>query len=60
MKLYFVAWLQMDSKSWQAISASGKDLVQRLLDLDPDRRLTVDQALLHPWIRVREFGMIFV
>lgn len=27
------------------------DLVVRLLDFDPDRRITVDEALKHPYLR---------
>lgn len=33
------------------ISAEARDLVMRLLELDPERRMTVDEALRHPWIR---------
>ena len=48
----------MDSKPWHSISHSGKDLVQRLLEMDPERRLTVEQALSHPWIKVRSTFVI--
>lgn len=29
------------------------DLIERLLDFDPDSRLTVDKALDHPYLRVQ-------
>jgi serine/threonine protein kinase len=35
---------------WGAISDFAKDLVSGLLQIDPSRRLTVRQALGHPWI----------
>lgn len=35
---------------WSNISASGKDLVSKLLVVDPSKRLTADQTLAHPWM----------
>ncbi|KNE55902.1 CAMK/RAD53 protein kinase [Allomyces macrogynus ATCC 38327] len=35
---------------WEGISGSCKDLIRRLLAKDPARRLTIAQALAHPWI----------
>eukprot|EP00183_Erythrolobus_madagascarensis_P006183 CAMPEP_0185845564 /NCGR_PEP_ID=MMETSP1354-20130828/1494_1 /TAXON_ID=708628 /ORGANISM="Erythrolobus madagascarensis, Strain CCMP3276" /LENGTH=537 /DNA_ID=CAMNT_0028545551 /DNA_START=435 /DNA_END=2048 /DNA_ORIENTATION=+ len=37
-------------KEWSEISDSVKDLICGLLTLDPKRRLTCEQALLHDWI----------
>jgi len=31
----------------------AKELIRGLLTVDPNRRLTVDQALEHPWMKVR-------
>ncbi|XP_025080182.1 peripheral plasma membrane protein CASK-like [Pomacea canaliculata] len=42
---------KMRQKQWGNISASAKDLVTRLLDLNPETRLTVEGALEHPWIK---------
>jgi calcium/calmodulin-dependent protein kinase I len=36
---------------WNHISASAKDLVSRLLQTDPKRRLTAKQVMSHPWVR---------
>ncbi|CAF2337778.1 unnamed protein product [Rotaria sp. Silwood2] len=42
------------SKQWEHISESAKDLVTRLLCLDQNERITIKEALTHPWIRERE------
>lgn len=34
---------------WDDISASSKDLITHLLDVDPDKRYTIDEFLAHPW-----------
>jgi len=36
---------------WNEVSDSAKDLVTKLLVLDPRKRLSSDQALSHPWLR---------
>ena len=40
-------------KQWLNISNVAKDLVSRMLDVDPEKRITVDEIFQHPWIRVR-------
>jgi len=35
---------------WDHVSDSAKDLISKLLVLDPKQRLTAEQALAHPWI----------
>lgn len=35
----------------KSISDLGKDLLLRLLEKDPNRRITADEVLIHPWIR---------
>ena len=32
------------------MSASAKDLLHKLLDIDPKVRITADQAINHPWV----------
>jgi serine/threonine protein kinase len=32
------------------LSASAKDLLQHLLEIDPKKRYTADEALNHPWV----------
>lgn len=41
-----------DDPIWDGISASAKDLVARLLVVEPSHRLTAEQALAHPWLQV--------
>ena len=35
---------------WTNVSHDAKDFVYRLLQMDPSRRMTVEEALGHPWI----------
>lgn len=41
--------LQFTSVSWDCLSPEAKDLVQKLLIADPDKRMTPTEALAHPW-----------
>ena len=43
----------MRKKQWGHLSESAIDLVKRMLTLDPANRITVEEALEHPWIKVR-------
>ncbi|GMH10308.1 hypothetical protein Nepgr_012149 [Nepenthes gracilis] len=36
---------------WQKVSDNAKDLVKRMLDPDPKRRLTAQEVLDHPWLQ---------
>ncbi|KAJ7996725.1 hypothetical protein DPEC_G00240010 [Dallia pectoralis] len=35
---------------WNSVSAEAKDLVSKMLHVDPHKRLTAAQVLRHPWI----------
>ncbi|GBG24498.1 Protein kinase, putative [Hondaea fermentalgiana] len=35
---------------WDSVSDSAKDLVERMLDVDPSTRITLDEAVRHPWM----------
>jgi len=39
----------MDGKEWVNISKAAKHLVKKLLQVDPDARLSASQILDHPW-----------
>lgn len=40
-----------DPPFWSKISEEAKDFVQRLMRSTPSRRLTINEALQHPWIQ---------
>ncbi|KHN73489.1 Protein lin-2 [Toxocara canis] len=40
--------------TWQSISNSAKDLLIRLLTVDPHKRISAEEALNHEWIRERD------
>lgn len=46
---------QYDIKTgnWTSVSDEAKDLVMRILDVDPAKRLTTSQILSHPWMTNR-------
>jgi calcium-dependent protein kinase len=47
------------SKLWAHVSADAKDLVKKLLDRNPSRRISAEDALQHPWMvnaRTRDVG----
>ncbi|XP_023806670.1 peripheral plasma membrane protein CASK isoform X17 [Oryzias latipes] len=45
---------KMNPRQWNQISESAKDLVRRMLMLDPAERITVYEALNHPWLKERD------
>lgn len=44
--------LDFSSEPWPSISKSAKDLVRKMLNRDPEKRLTAHEALCHPWVCV--------
>jgi calcium/calmodulin-dependent serine protein kinase len=44
----------MTAVRWQYVSDHAKDLIRKMLAVDPEERLTVEEALSHPWIAERE------
>ncbi|PON93955.1 GPCR kinase [Trema orientale] len=43
--------LDLKSPPWPSISASAKDLIARMLKMDPRKRITAAEALEHPWLK---------
>ena len=41
--------LSFNGKMWAKLSPAAKELVAGLLEKDPSKRYTLDQALAHPW-----------
>ncbi|KAK3211342.1 hypothetical protein Dsin_016048 [Dipteronia sinensis] len=42
--------IDFESEPWPSISDSAKDLIQKMLDRSPKRRITAHEVLCHPWI----------
>lgn len=42
----------MIGRLWDVIGSHAKDLLSKMLALDPKDRITVDEALNHGWIKV--------
>ncbi|XP_050383850.1 calcium-dependent protein kinase SK5-like [Argentina anserina] len=42
--------LDFESEPWPAISSSAKDLIAKMLERNPRKRITAHQVLCHPWI----------
>ncbi|XP_051997940.1 peripheral plasma membrane protein CASK-like isoform X1 [Xyrauchen texanus] len=45
---------KLNPRQWGHVSESAKDLVRRMLMLDPAERITVYEALNHPWLKERD------
>ena len=43
----------MSSGNWSTVSSLAKDIVTKMLDVNPSRRLTTQQILAHPWMTSR-------
>ena len=35
---------------WDFITESAKDLIEKMMALEPDNRITASESLMHPWI----------
>ncbi|KAG2567985.1 hypothetical protein PVAP13_7NG283100 [Panicum virgatum] len=46
-----VGQLDLSSTPWPSISESAKDLIWKMLNRDPQKRITAAQALQHPWLK---------
>lgn len=44
------AKLNLENGNWKQVSSDAKDLVKRMLNLDPRLRITTQGILKHPWI----------
>lgn len=41
----------LEEPEWDDISAEAKDLVKRMLEYDPAKRISAKDALQHKWIK---------
>ena len=45
--------LQYPSPEWDSVTMSAKELINSMLSLNQDSRISAKEALNHPWIKVR-------
>ncbi|CAA0831077.1 calcium-dependent protein kinase 29 [Striga hermonthica] len=43
--------VDLQSAPWPTISDGAKDLIKKMLTIDPKKRITADEALEHPWLK---------
>ncbi|CAO3652762.1 unnamed protein product [Mucor hiemalis] len=43
---------EFSSPYWDGVSSEAKDLVTKLLTVDPEERATIDEAMEHPWMNI--------
>lgn len=48
-----------EDEVWNDISDDAKDFIQKLMLKDKSDRLTIDDALAHPWLNVRSMSIFF-
>ncbi len=46
--------IPLNGGNWDSVSPSAKDLVLRMLHVDPNQRWSAAQVLSHPWITSRD------
>ncbi|XP_026199822.1 serine/threonine-protein kinase Chk2 isoform X2 [Anabas testudineus] len=44
----------MVPSKWKHVSDQAKDVVRKLLVVDPSKRMTIEEALQHPWLQDRD------
>ncbi|KAJ8949326.1 hypothetical protein NQ314_008246 [Rhamnusium bicolor] len=49
-KLIISGSYNMDELSWSGISHLARDLIKRMLTVDPQQRITISAILNHPWL----------
>jgi|UniRef100_A0A6U5DNC8 calcium/calmodulin-dependent protein kinase I len=50
LKLVQEAKYEFYENEWQGISENAKDLIRKLLVVDPTQRLTMEEVISHPWL----------
>lgn len=45
---------EFPSPEWDSVTSAAKDLIRKMLDPQPDKRLTAEGVLQHPWIANRD------
>ncbi|CAG9322057.1 unnamed protein product [Blepharisma stoltei] len=51
---------EFKSVHWRGVSSQAKDLIRKMLALEPKNRITAEEALCHPWFGFTETNEIHV
>lgn len=44
----------MDENHWTNVSEEGKDLIRKMLEFNPEKRIKLSEAFNHPWVKNRK------
>lgn len=47
------AQYNFNKETWKYISAQAKDLISKMLEVDIKKRVSIKEAMLHPWFEIR-------
>jgi len=42
-----------NKEAWKYISEQAKDLISKMMEVDVKKRLSIKEAMLHPWLEIR-------
>ena len=59
MEKVIVGKYDLESSPFDKLSNSGKDLIKKLLMIEPTKRLSAEQALSHPWFKENRSKELF-
>ncbi|XP_017303785.2 peripheral plasma membrane protein CASK isoform X2 [Diaphorina citri] len=48
--------LHLDGPLWISITDNAKDLVRKMLSVDPNKRITIHEVINHKWLKERDKG----
>lgn len=55
---------QFPSPEWDTVTPEAKDLINKMLNVNQNHRITAQEALKHPWISVsvpsNNFGILYI
>ncbi len=59
MEKVIIGKYDLENSPFDKLSKSGKDLIQKLLMIEPNKRLSAEQALSHPWFKENKSKELF-
>ena len=59
MEKVIIGKYDLENSPFYKLSKSGKDLIQKLLMIEPNKRLSAEQALSHPWFKENKSKELF-